>query len=186
MKYKIGIFGSSAGEMEEIIPKAHALGKILAKQNIILITGACPGIPYEVISKAPDTEIWGYSQAGDLETQKEYANHDPSIYAKLEYIPKDYPFLSNRKVCQKYRNVTSTANCDAGIIISGRWGSLNEFTNLHDMGKVIGVLTGTSGIADELPELYKKIHKESKAKVFFNSNPEELVKLILAELAERN
>jgi len=31
MKYKIGIFGSSAGELEKIIPKAHQLGEVLAE-----------------------------------------------------------------------------------------------------------------------------------------------------------
>lgn len=59
-----------------------------------------------------------------------------------------------------YHNVLTTAACDAGIIIAGRWGSMNEFTNLYDMGKVIGVLTGTGGIADELPQLLKKISKK--------------------------
>ena len=33
---------------------------------------------------------------------------------------------------------------------------MNEFTNLYDMGKVIGVLTGTGGIADELELLNQK------------------------------
>ncbi len=188
MKYKIGIFGSSAGDLEKIIPKAHQLGETLGKENVILITGACDGLPYEVVFTAhkSGTEVWGYSQASDLATQKQFVPHDPSMYTKLIYVPRDFIFLSNRKVSQKYRNVTSTANCDAGIIISGRWGSLNEFTNLHDMGKVIGVLTGTGGIADELPELMKKINKESKATVIFNSNPETLVKQILAELAKRS
>ncbi len=188
MKYKIGIFGSSAGELEKIIPKAHQLGETLGKESVILITGACDGLPYEVVSTAykAGTEIWGYSQASDVETQKQFVPHDPSIYTNLTYIPKDYEFIANRKVSQKYRNVTSTANCDAGIIISGRWGSLNEFTNLFDMGKVIGVLTGTGGIADELPNLMKKISKESKAKVIFNDDPEVLVKQILAELAKRS
>ena len=62
---------------------------------------------------------------------------------------------------KKYRNVSSTANCDAGIIISGRWGTMNEFTNLYDMGKVIGILTETSGVADEIKNLSKKINKET-------------------------
>ena len=74
---------------------------------------------------------------------------------------------------------------DAGIIISGRWGTMNEFTNLHDMGKVIGVLTGTGGVADDLSSLSKKIHKPSKAVVIFDSSPEQLVKRILEELKHR-
>jgi len=189
MKYKIGIFGSAeVASVEEIIPTAHKLGVALGKQNIILINGACNGLPYEVALKAHESGIpvWGYSQAPDLETQQKLVPHDTSLYEKLFYIPKDYPFADNYLVTRKYRNVSSTANCDAGIIISGRWGTLNEFTNLYDMGKIIGVLTDTDGIADELENLNKKIHKPGKAKIIFNENPEELVKQVLAELDKTN
>lgn len=186
MKYKIGIFGSSAGDLETIIPKAHKLGQVLSKQDVILITGACAGLPYEVVSTAHKngTKIWGYSQAIDLESQQQAVQHDPAIYDKLFYIPKDYVFASNNLITRKYRNVSSTANCDAGIIISGRWGTLNEFTNLYDMGKIIGVLTGTGGVADELEELNKKIIKPGKAKIIFKDDPDELVKLVLDELSK--
>jgi len=61
--------------------------------------------------------------------------------------------------------------------------TMNEFTNLIDMGKVIGVLRGTGGIADELEQLTKKINKPSKAKVIFHDSPKELVQEVLKELA---
>ena len=112
-------------------------------------------------------------------------DHDLSIYKKLTYIPRSFSFASDIQVSKKYRNVISTANCDAGIIISGRWGSLNEFTNLYDMGKIIGVLTGTGGIADQLPKLSQKNSKKSKAKILFNDSPAELVKGVLHELSEK-
>lgn len=188
MKYKIGVFGSAEGDLEKIIPKVHVLAEALAKENVIILNGACPGLPYEVAVTAHKlgTEIWGYSQAVDKEKQAEYVPHDAELYNKLFFIPKNYQFASDRKISQKYRNVTSTANSDAGIMISGRWGTMNEFTNLHDMGKVIGVLTGTGGIADELQELMKKIHKPGGgAKVIFNSDPVKLVSKILKELGER-
>ncbi|HVA96657.1 MAG TPA: hypothetical protein VND99_03300 [Candidatus Acidoferrales bacterium] len=187
MKYKIGIFGSPT-EDKVAISKAHKLGEALAKKDVILLSGACEGIVYEVVSSAHKlgTELWGYSQAADVETQKKLVHHDPSLYKKLIFIPKDYEFVDNYLVTRKYRNVTSTSHCDAGIIISGRWGTLNEFTNLFDMGKVIGVLTGTGGIADELETLSKKIFKPSKAKIFFHNDPEELIKQVLAELDKTN
>lgn len=187
MKYKIGVFGSSAGEIEKIIPKARKLGEALASKNIILITGACAGLPFEAANAAHKlgTEIWGYSQTANLENQQKLVLSDNSIYSKLYYIPINYEFASNHLVTRKYRNVTSTANCDAGIIISGRWGTLNEFTNLYDMGKIIGVLIQTGGIADELENLNKKIHKPGKAKIFFESDPEKLVEKILEELSKK-
>lgn len=61
----------------------------------------------------------------------------------------------------KYRNVVSTIHADAGSIISGGWGSLNEFTNLLYDGKPIGILAGTGGVADELPEWFPRQRKKS-------------------------
>ena len=75
----------------------------------------------------------------------------------------------------KYRNVVSTIQADAGIILSGGWGTLNEFTNLIYEGKPIGVYTGTGGLADELPQWFSKLRKKSESQVFFSSQPIELV-----------
>jgi len=185
MKYKIGVFGSAEGNIKKILNKAHLLGKELGIQNVIVITGASTGLPYEVAktAKKNGAQIWGYSQATNLKDQEKICpGCDSNIYKKLIFIPKDYKFATNNAVCKKYRNVTSTATCDAGIIISGRWGTLNEFTNLYDMGKIIGVLTETRGIADELQSLNRKISKKSKAKVIFSDKPSELIKNIIAEL----
>lgn len=181
MKYKIGIFGSAVDE-EQALKKAEELGKELSKYNIIVITGACDGIPYKVASTSAKlgSEVWGYSPATSLSEQKKIGHkQDICIYKKLFYIPKSYLLKENVQVCRKYRNVTSTATCVAGIIISGRWGTMNEFTNLYDMGKIIGVLTGTGGIADELEKLMQKITKKSKAMVIFDSSPKSLVKKII-------
>lgn len=188
MKYKIGIFGSAEGDIRKIFNKAHSLGKELGKNKLIIITGASTGLPYEAakIAKENGAEIWGYSQATNLKDQEKLSpNCDSSIYTHLIFIPKTYEFASDISVCKKYRNVTSTATCDAGIIIAGRWGTMNEFTNLYDMGKIIGVLTGTDGIADELKSLSKKISKKSKAKILYNNSPAELVKGVLHELSAK-
>jgi predicted Rossmann-fold nucleotide-binding protein len=48
MKYKIGVFGSAAGELDKVIPKAKELGRELAayNQKVIVVTGGCSGLPY--------------------------------------------------------------------------------------------------------------------------------------------
>lgn len=188
-RYKIGIFGSAEGDFEKILSQAHALGKKLAEKNVIIITGASAGLPYEVAKTAREngSEIWGFSQATNLKDQEKLSpNCDSSIYKRLIFVPKNYKFAKNNAVCKKHRNVISTANCDAGIVIAGRWGTLNEFSNLYDMAKVIGVLTGTGGIADELPKLSKKINKKSKAKIIFNHSPINLVDKVMRKLKSRN
>lgn len=188
MNYKIGIFGSAEGNFQTILKKAHLLGAELGRRKTIVITGATTGLPYEVSLSAYNNgaEIWGFSQASDFASQANLTpNLDNSIFTKLEYVPKNYQFIQNNAVRKKYRNVTSTATCEAGLIISGRWGTLNEFTNLYDFGKVIGVLKGTGGVADELEYLMGKISKPSIAKVFFHSSPKKLLDIIINELENR-
>ncbi len=184
--YKIGIFGSDErSEGDPLLDRqgnvykfAKEFGEELSKLKATIITGACSGIPYSVAYEAHrhGCDVIGYSPEPDINGQKLFTPKDDlTIYKEIKFTPKSFEFASNRQVCKKYRNVISTANCDAGIIISGRWGTMNEFTNLYDMGKVIGVLIGTGGIADELPSLSKKINKKSRAKVLFDSSPKILI-----------
>ena len=186
MTYKIGVFGSAESNSPTTLKQAKKLGNILGKHRSTVITGASSGLPLIVATEAAKggSEIWGFSPATSREHhQKLYPDHNLSIYAKLAFVPRSFPFISNDKVCKKYRNVISTATCDAGIIIAGRWGSLNEFTNLIDMGKTIGVLTGTGGIASLLPNLTKKIKKENSGKVFFHHSATTLLNKIIHELS---
>ena len=185
MKKKIGIFGSAFSEDATVATKARELGQVLADNDVTLITGASTGLPYEVALSAfqkNKTEVWGFSPAKNYEEQiLTTRGDDNSIYLKLFYVPADFEFADDINVARKYRNVMSTATCDAGIIISGRWGTLNEFTNLYDMGKVVGVLTGTGGVADTLSGLNDLIHKPGKAVVLFDDSPLALVRRVLKE-----
>ncbi len=188
-KYKIGIFGSPIGTDTRLVNKLQELGRELAKNRVILITGACTGAPYIVAyeaAKKAGTEVWGFSPELNFKQQKIATPEDDlSIYSKLTYMPKNFSFISSPAVCKKYRNVISTATCDAGIIIAGRWGSLNEFTNLVDMGKIVAVLTQTGGIADELQRLTKKIKKGTEKKIIYNNKPSKLVQELIHELSAK-
>lgn len=188
MSYKVGVFGSAVDESEVAQEKAQKLGKALGQHGCIVMTGACPGMPFEVANAARQngSKIWGFSPAADAAGQEELvADQDIAMYDKLIYVPASFVRENDVLVCRKYRNVLSTSTCDAGLIVSGRWGTLNEFTNLYDMGKVIGVLTGTGGTADELKRLSKIINKESKAEVIFDDAPEKLLERMLKILDNR-
>ena len=53
---------------------------------------------------------------------------------------------------------------------------LVEFTIAHDEGKIIGCLTGTGGVADEVDYLIQKFGKRNVgARVFQNEDPEKLL-----------
>jgi predicted Rossmann-fold nucleotide-binding protein len=187
-KHKIGIFAPSTDDQPAMVVRAAVqIGRMLGEHagTVTIITGGCSGLPYVVAAEAAKigTEVWGFSPVSNRSEQTEFApNDDQSIYTRLEFVPADSLFEDSLRARMKYRNVISTFNCDAGIIISGKWGSLNEFTNLIDMGKTVGVLTGTSGIADELPALTQKISKPNQGKIIFDSDPQSLVEKLLASL----
>lgn len=181
-RLKIGIFGSAVNNVEDTLKKAIQLGNALGSKKTIVITGACEGLPYQAAMAAAreGAEVWEFSEYTSLkELRLANPSIDLSIYKKIIFVPKYFEFASNINICRKYRNVTSTSNCDAGLIISGRWGTLNEFTNLVDMGKIVGILTQTGGIADELKNLSKIIIKRPKAKIIFSLSPSQLVKKVI-------
>jgi predicted Rossmann-fold nucleotide-binding protein len=194
MTYKIGVYGSSISESAKAGALGKELGRILAGHHCIVITGACSGMPYLVAHEAAQhgAEVWGFSPELNFEGQKRaYPRDDISIYKRLIYIPQNYKelFITHPKSEArdwggrlKYRNVISTINCDAGIIISGGWGTLNEFTNLIYDGKPIGVLTGSGGVADTLPDFYPKLRQKTQSVVVFENNPERLVVELMALL----
>jgi len=185
MSKKIGVFGSTSTKEKgppELIEKARALGKALGEQGALVITGACSGCPYLAAEAAlkEGSEVWGFSPAKDREEQQEDTPTDNlDVYTKLIFIPADFEFADDKSVCYKFRNILSTATCDAGIIIAGKWGTLNEFTSLVDVGKNVGVLTGTGGTADEIEGLMRKIKKKIRGTVIFDNDPEELVRRLM-------
>lgn len=196
MSYKIGIYGSNVNEGAIAEARGKELGQVLAKYHCTVITGACSGMPYVVAHAAAQqgAEVWGFTPELDAAAQQAaYPDDDITIYKRLIYVPQNYrelfvtpPASEARDWASrlKYRNVISTINCDAGIIISGGWGTLNEFTNLIYDGKPIGVLTGTGGLADELPDWYPKLRKKSSTTVVFGTHPETLVTQLLTQLGQ--
>ena len=53
MKLTIGVMGSSGGHLSgEAMEKAYRLGTAVAEHDAILITGGCPGLPYESVRGA--------------------------------------------------------------------------------------------------------------------------------------
>ena len=53
MKLMIGVMGSSGGALSpDARQKAYRLGEATAERDTILITGGCPGLPYEAVRGA--------------------------------------------------------------------------------------------------------------------------------------
>jgi len=178
-RFKIGVFGSAGGDMDKLKPMARAIGQTIASQDCILVTGGCPGLPYEAALGAHEHGglVMGISPAMNLEQHRDVF--------KFPTHPHTLIFTGFEK---KGRNVISIRTCDAAIFISGRSGTLNEFTSFWDEGdenKVIGLLTGTGGVVDNEIASYierTKNEKPSKTVLILSPQPKILVHLIRNKL----
>jgi uncharacterized protein (TIGR00725 family) len=179
-KFKIGVFGSAGGDFEKLKPLAREVGQMIATRDCILVTGGCPGLPYEAALGAHSRGglVLGISPAMNLQHHRDFF--------KFPVEPHILIFTGFEK---KGRNVINIRTCNAAIFISGRSGTLNEFTTFWDEGdesKVIGLLAGTGGVVDnEIASYIERTRNEKPSKVTLikQSNPQTLVCMIESELA---
>jgi len=172
MKTAVGIMGSAgdaspAGNKEALVGKATAMAEAIAARDLMLLTGATTGIVYVVGKIAHDAGTFhiGISPASDSREHVEKY--------KLPVDACDLIVYTGFGL--KGRNVVLVRSCEIVLFIAGAMGSLNEFTIAHDEGKVIGCLTGTGGVADEVDYLIKKFSKDTGARVFQNNDPAKLL-----------
>jgi uncharacterized protein (TIGR00725 family) len=174
MKIKVGVMGSaeeaSATAFRE---KAIALGGAIAARDVILLTGATTGLVYECGKAAHDAGAFhiGISPAGDEREHVERFQLPVDACDAIIYTGFGL----------KGRNVVLVRSCDVVLFISGSIGSLNEFTIAYDEEKVIGCLTGTGGVADEVEKIIETFPKQTKARVFYDSDPGRLLDACLAD-----
>ena len=183
MNIKVGVMGSAGdapgvSDKEELAEKANSLALALArKRELLLLTGATTGIVYVVGKTAHDAGVFhlGISPASDSLEHVDRYNLPLDACDLIVYTGFGL----------KGRNVVLVNSCDIVLFIAGAMGSLNEFTIAHDEGKVIGCLTGTGGVADEVDYLLEKFSKQTGARIFQNEDPGTLLDECLNELRSR-
>ena len=84
-KYKIGVFGSSAGDYQSASQKAKSLGKVLSQKNCTIITGASSGLPYLVAFEGNKNgaEIIGFSPELNMKNQKLFMPNDQGFFGPI-------------------------------------------------------------------------------------------------------
>lgn len=164
----IGVMGSASGPIDpEVAARAQELGRAIARAGCTLITGACPGLPQEAVlgASALGGLVLGISPAlSEQEHVERYASPVEG-FAALIYTGSG---LMGREVV----NIRSS---DVVVVVGGHSGTLGEFAIAYDEGRLIGVLTGTGGVADLVAELVDRMVKETGAKVLFDPDPDRLV-----------
>jgi uncharacterized protein (TIGR00725 family) len=173
MKIKVGVMGSAEAASSDLLrDKATALGKIIAAGEVILLTGATTGLVYATGKAAHDFGAMhiGVSPAADAREHVERYGLPTDACDAMIYTGFGL----------KGRNVVLVRSCDVVLFISGSIGSLNEFTIAYDEGKVIGCLTGTGGVADDVERLIETFKKKTKARVFYDEEPGQLLDTCIA------
>ena len=172
---KITFCGSSIITSKEIAKKAFEIGKEIAKNNILLLTGAGKGYPYEAVKGAASVngKVLGVSPAKDKEEHINNYAFPTEGFTKIEYTNLGVPG----------RNLPLVNEADAIILISGQTGSLNEFTIAFHNAKVIGILKNSGGITNIIKQIAEICDKRGESKnVVYSSEPKGLVQLVINKL----
>jgi hypothetical protein len=173
--------GSAGEATPEIAELGRRLGRSIAARDVILFTGATTGLINLVGTAA--REAGGFHIGiSPGENQREHI--------ETFGLPVDAcDVLIYTGFGLKGRNVVLVRSCDVVLFIAGSIGSLNEFTIAHDEGKIIGCLAGTGGVADEIDHLTATFKKQTRSRIFHETDPARLIDLCLeafAELAPRD
>ncbi len=176
MKYKIAVAGSADHTIcaKNTIQKAKTIGKEIAKNNIILVTGATNGIP-DWAAKGCKEE-GGFSigispAASELAHIKVYrlpvASYDVIMYTDAGYAGRD---------------ILMTRTSNAVVIICGRIGTLHEFTVAFESRLPIGVLVESGGMADHLKQITEWAGRYKKEKIIYEKDPKLLIQKLIKEI----
>jgi uncharacterized protein (TIGR00725 family) len=179
LKYSICVSGAAAGDtVKESHEKAEELGKAVAKSGHILTTGATVGLPYFAArgaKKAGGMSI-GFSPASSLrEHMRKYR------------LPHDvFDFINFTGLNYVGRDLYLVQSSDAVITVGGRFGSLHELTSALEDRKPCGVLLGSGGTADIMPEIVKALHETKISDlIIYDTDPDKLVKKVIKILDEK-
>ncbi|MCZ6601215.1 MAG: hypothetical protein O7A07_10255 [Acidobacteria bacterium] len=164
----VGVMGSAGGDIAPgVMDKVYQLGQEIARRNWVLVTGACPGLPHQAVrgANAEGGTVVGISPAlnfGEhmLKYRSPCRGYDVIIYTGSGLMG---------------REIENIRTCDMVVLAGGRSGTLGEFAIAYDEAKIIGALTGTGGITENLRQIISFIHKDTGARVVYADDPLELM-----------
>jgi uncharacterized protein (TIGR00725 family) len=178
LRYSICVSGAASGDTVKTSAElAKAVGAEIARQGHVLTTGATIGLPY-------------YAGLGAKEEGGMSIGFSPAVslreHLRKYRLPNDvFDFINFTGMHYVGRDLYLVQSSDAVITIGGRFGSLHEFTSALEAHKPCGILTGSGGTADEIPQLMKTLEPPNGDLVIYDDDPVRLVKRIIQVLDEK-
>lgn len=176
---RIGVMGAASGEFPPgVAEAARELGAAAARKGLVLVTGAAPGLPWESArgAQAEGGLSVGISPALSLDEHLNFYKSPADHFDVMIYTGSG---LMGREIV----NIRSS---DMVAIINGHSGTLGEFAIAYDEGKLIGVLEGSGGIADIVPQLVETINKDTGALMVYERDPATLIDRMIEEYVGRH
>ncbi|MEX0761987.1 MAG: hypothetical protein WD208_03695 [Dehalococcoidia bacterium] len=164
----IGVMGSAGGTMRsKVRDTLRKTGAEIARRGYVLVTGVAPGLPHDSVLGAKEHQglVIGISPALNFHEH----------VTKYKAPTRGYDLIVYTGSGLMGREIENIRSCDAVVIAGGRSGTLGEFAIAYDEAKVIGVLTGTGGIADHVDELVRVINKDTGAIIVSDDDPVKLM-----------
>lgn len=149
---------------------AKELGREIARQGAVLVTGATTGFPYwsAMGAKEEGGISIGISPAA---SEKEHVD----VYK----LPLDYmDLIIYTGFGYPGRDILLTRSSDAVVFGCGRIGTIHEFTVAFEDNKPIGILRGPWEMSSELEEIITKGHRPND-RIIFGDNPKKLIEDII-------
>lgn len=172
--FKIAVSGSAVNHYGSRAKKlSYEVGKEIAKKNCILLTGATTGIPLYACHGAKD---FGGISIG-LSPAYSKREHVHKYHLPTKWL--DIIFYTG--FGYSGRNLLLTRSADAAIFITGRIGTLNEFTDSFEDHRVIGVLQESGGTSELIDDIVR-VARRGDRMIVYDKDPARLVGKVLAIL----
>lgn len=153
------------------LDKAKELGREIARQGAVLVTGATTGFP-----------LWaamGVKEAGGISIGISPASSERE-HVEMYKLPLDYmDLIIYTGFGYPGRDLLLTRSADAVICGCGRIGTIHEFTVAFEDKKPIGIFEGEWDMGAELEEIIAKGHRPN-AKIVTGEDPKKLLEDVIA------
>ena len=153
------------------LDKAKELGREIARQGAVLVTGATTGFPFWT--------AMGLKEEGGISIGISPAASEKE-HVEVYKLPLDYmDLIIYTGFGYPGRDLLLTRSADAVICGCGRIGTIHEFTVAFEDGKPIGIFEGPWEMGAELEEIVEKGHRIN-AKIAKGADPKKIVEDVIA------